>query len=145
MKCCDVYARRGDFLVNAKARTIPGFWIAWPPFTRVPRDSPELGAVVLAALDATEYDVAAPNFRTEPLPITPMLSVAGVRSWRKFVQGTELVAVDLADGQLSLTPMVNMGSKEGFGYPEPERIVRTTTVDPGAVGQLIKDLLAAPA
>lgn len=142
MKSCQVYARGNEFFVVGQARTVPGFWISWPPFTKVPQDAPELGALVLAVLDATAYNVPAPNFRTEPSPLTPVYGLAGVKSWRAFVKGAELVGIELADEQLSLTPMMNMGSREGFGYPEPERIVRTSEADPVAIGQLIKDLFA---
>ncbi|MEV6237716.1 hypothetical protein [Lentzea sp. NPDC051838] len=145
MKSCQVYARRGDLFVVPQARTADGFWISWPPFAKVPQDSPDVGALVLAALDATAHDVPTPNFRTEPMPITPVLALAGVKSWATFVKGAELVAVDLDDGRLSLSPMVNGGSREGFSYPAAERVVRTTEVDADTIGQLLKDLWTASA
>jgi hypothetical protein len=142
VKRCQVYARRGELLVVAQARVGTGLWISWPPFTKVPQDSPEIGPLVLATLDKTAYDVPAPNFRTDPAPITPVLALAGVKTWSRFVKGTELVGVELDDGQLSLVPMVNRGAAEGFDFPAPERIVLTTDLDRATVGQLIKDLFA---
>lgn len=145
MKSCQVYARRGQLFVVAQARVGNGLWISWPPFTKVPQDSPEIGPLVLATLDQTAYDIPAPNFRTDPAPITPVLQLAGVKSWGTFVKGTDLVGVELDGGQLSLLPMVNRGAREGFDYPAPEQVVRTTDLDPAAVGRLIKDLFAARA
>ncbi|PWK83751.1 hypothetical protein C8D88_110207 [Lentzea atacamensis] len=130
----------------AQARTGTGLWISWPPFTKVPLDAPaeDIGALVLSALDKTTYDVPAPNFRTDPMPITPVLALAGVKTWGAFVKGTELVGAELDDGRLSLVPMVNRGSRRGFDHPDAEQIVRAAEFDPATIGQLLKDLFGAP-
>lgn len=145
MKRCQVYARRGDLFVVAQAMVGTGLWISWPPFTRVPRDSAEVGPLVLATLEKTAYDIPAPNLRTDPAPITPIYQLAGVKSWGTFVKGAELVGVELDGGRLSLTPMVNLGSRQGFGFPDPGQVVHAEELDAATVGRLITDLLAAPA
>jgi len=46
--------------------------------------------------------------------IKPLFMAAGVRSWRTFVEGAQLVSIRRQGGSILLTPMINMGAQNGF-------------------------------
>ena len=53
---------------------------------------------------------------------SPVLEMAGVKSWAKFVMGASLVGIEMEDGTITFMPHRNEGAKEGFGRLEGQAI-----------------------
>ena len=107
--------RRGEWLfVSSSSETTAGVWISAEPCVRLPVtcSDEELGEAVGKALDGSRTGVPHPtNWNTLP---DPLLNAAGLRSWSRFSRGAVSVDVREVDGKLTLTPLKNLGPREGF-------------------------------
>jgi hypothetical protein len=68
-----------------------------------------------------------------------MLRLADVKSWKTFVKGSISLDVGLESALVTLTPMKNLGSVEGF-EPDNSRDV-AVKADAEAIGSAVRALL----
>ena len=118
------YRRSGKWYFHAENKTTDGVWIASPPFLHSDGDSFHLGSCAKCALAHSAEGVVHP---TEWKHIfTPMLDLAGVKSWNIFARGAELVGIEMEGHTIKLTPHRNLGPKEGFD-PVADLAIRLRT------------------
>ncbi|GAA4561503.1 hypothetical protein [Planotetraspora kaengkrachanensis] len=131
-----VYQRGSVVLVSALARTVTGLLIETDPRSRFdePVITNDLGLSVTAALAAFKLDMPHPDWKADDLPNKPLQKLAGVRSWRAFVQGTRCIGVHQdPDGTVIIQPYKNEGARQGFSpLDELEPFIAPTTDALGA-------------
>lgn len=126
------------------SRTEAGFWVAAQPCLALAADvSPaEVGTAVATALSASGGGL--PNPRPGgPLPIQPLVELAGVKSWPAFAKGVRLVAVRLEGADVSVEPKENRGGREGFVAIPDVAIASAPVGDVEQIGRAVLAGLAA--
>lgn len=114
MKYAAVYHRDHFFFLHSEAVTIVGLQIASEPSFKVElNDNEELKNALLACLDGSISEVPHPKDFSNLFE--PISKLSGKKSWGAFAKGARLVEVRQdANGEITLTPMRNLGPKEGF-------------------------------
>jgi hypothetical protein len=97
-----------------------------------------VGTAVAAALNASGSGVDNPP-PTGPLPIQPLLEVAGVKSWATFVRGAQMVVVRLDDVEVFVEPNENRGGREGFVVRPDMEVFSAPVGDAEQVGKAVLD------
>lgn len=136
MKRISVYLRNGGLFVHPQAHTRNGLWILEKPvFTLVAgATESEKESLCLRALSLSRRDVRDPE-PSENIS-TPLLEVAGVRSWRTFMKGVKLCEVEETGSEFVFLPYKTVGS--GF-EPINDRQVRISAVN-GEQGRFAAEL-----
>jgi hypothetical protein len=139
-RICEVHRRGTVILVTAMSRTVDGFWVVTPPHRRLDASSSagEVGEAVAEALAGSQDGVPNPPVRGGPLPIQPLLDLAGVKSWSTFVKGTVLARVEQERRSITITPLRNLGARDGFAELDDPLTLR-----PGDTVELGSQVLAA--
>lgn len=92
-----------------------GLWMSHSPYVSLPAETPyrQLADAVRVALSqsGTIPDI---NFRDTPVPPSPVLEAAGVKSWSTFHKGAKLISLSADSERITLTPNRNEGPREGF-------------------------------
>lgn len=140
MKACGVYERGGKLLVQASSRTDQGVWILDGDVFELASDADEeaLGQVVSTALQQSS---------TVPHPtqwgglMKPLLTKAGVKSWRTFVRGTRCVRVKSERGGWTALPYRNLGPSEGFEEILGVEIAVSPNGSAAALGRAVREAL----
>jgi hypothetical protein len=123
MRAALVYERGEHVYVTSESQTLDEFWIASPPFIvreSADLDDEELARLVLAALAESEQRVPTPPAATNPL--SPVLRLAGVKSFAEFMRGAKAVRASAVDLEIEITPMRNAGARGGFELLEKKSI-----------------------
>lgn len=130
-KLVSVYQRKGQLVLCPSNLTTEELWITGGPARRLDVDSAihEKGAVVRQSLSDSRNGVPHPT--QSGGMFDPVLKLAGVRSWKTFVNGTRLVAVTEEEGQITVVPTRNGGAREGFFDLGP----KTVTLGSGATDE----------
>jgi len=127
MRAAVVYARGEQVYVTSESQTLDEFWIASPPVTAhaaADLGDEELARLVLTALAESELRVPTPSIATNPL--SPVLRLAGVKSFAEFMRGARAVRVVVVDDEIEITPMRNGGARGGFEFLE-DKSIRTSS------------------
>ena len=129
-----IYQRKNRLFAWPSSKTVQGLWInSGPAISLAADEKPEnIGVVVDAALDQSESGVAHPTAWVGG--IEPLLSEAGVKTYKTFVNGTLSVSVEREGQSISFVPTANLGHQQGFapiadkkvtlGQPTTEEIGR---------------------
>jgi hypothetical protein len=142
MKSASVYRRADGWYLSAMSRSTVGLWMATSPFGRLSTEErlTVVGEAVLRALQASQQDLAHPT-RFDQV-FEPMLALAGVTSWAKFMRGASNVSVDDDGEWLNLEPSRNQGPRDGY-TPLLERTFRIAhDSTPEAIGQAVQQAIA---
>jgi len=71
--------------------------------------------------------------------VTPLLELAGVKSWTAFVQSSSCVELALDGDTVTLTPARNLGAADGFEADTAR--ISTAKANPEALGRAIRPVL----
>lgn len=137
-----VYLRSGSFYIGPLSETTAGAWIPVEPCMRlrVSCTDAELGEAVVAALPWSRKQVPHPT-DWKNLP-DPLLDAAKLRSWATFSKGALSVDVQESDGQLTLTPLKNLGPREGFVGADAGELVVSTREGATEIGRELRRAFA---
>lgn len=110
-----IYVINGRLVVGGNAKTTTGLRLNVDPIT-LPGDAsaPEIGAVVLGRLEQSEVVLPHPAQTEWKGFFDPFLRAGGVRSFKAFMAGAQLIEVDQDGTGFTLTPTRNLGPKDGF-------------------------------
>lgn len=135
MKMATAYERKNNIFLHADSKTATGLWVAAPPYLKVSSqdDCSRLGEAVLEVLNASREGIPHPS-SWDGL-FDPMLSLAGVDSWRAFAEGANCIAIELEDHRLTFVPYRNLGAKNGFEPITEDSICLPTNAASHEVGQ----------
>jgi hypothetical protein len=104
VRLAHIYARRGQAVMHADARTLAGFWIAWPPLVTASLSVPaDVGQGVREVLAESREGVPTPS-RDEKVGIS-LLAIAGVKSWRALTKSSLGLMLELSDTELIIKGM----------------------------------------
>jgi hypothetical protein len=122
MKSAVAYKKGDAYYLHSSSKTTAGVWIATAPFLKIETNSTPStkGGAILLALDAS-HD-AIPHPTNWAGLISPLLELAGVKSWATFMKHAKCLNVEADGERFRLIPNRNLGSKEGF-EPSPEKAV----------------------
>jgi hypothetical protein len=123
-----LYERGGQIYITPESLTLDGFWAASGTVFAV--DSTATKEIAERLLRAFELSTAgAPTPPPGKNLMKPVLALAGVSSFGRFMHGTAAVRGSLSDEGLRLTPMRNAGPKEGFQLLQDESVLIEPRVD----------------
>ena len=127
------------------SKTAAGVWIGTPPFVHIDDDvSPwELGTAVADALFASKSEVPHPTDWKGLL--APLLQVAGVKSWKTFMQGAQCVGIDNEDGRIRVISCRNRGPKKGFEEMLDTVVELPSTASMEVLGKAIEEAITRSA
>ena len=111
MRSAAVHRRRDKYLLNPYSRTTAGLWIVAPPFSALDGSSDEdqVGESVVRTMSHSQDNVPHP---TDWSSLSrPLYELAGVKSWRKFLEGCELCDVEEDDGTIEVSGWRNTGKE----------------------------------
>ncbi len=112
MQSAAAYRRSGRWYFHSESKTTDGVWIASQPFLSSDQESINVGDCAKQALAMSTEGVGHPTEWSGLF--TPMLDLAGVKSWSTFSRGAELVGIEMEGNLIKLIPHRNLGPKEGF-------------------------------
>ncbi|GAB4514706.1 MAG: hypothetical protein Tsb0020_33250 [Haliangiales bacterium] len=143
MKAARVYKRQGQLLVGTLSQTDMGLWISDAAYARLPADAQDedIAAAVDHALSCSQQQVPHPtDFRGAT---TLMLQSAGVKSWRTFIRGAQLVSIRAESGRQLMIPTVNRGPRDGFGFLEESAVTISWPAAPAQFGAALRQAFTA--
>ncbi|MGI9407061.1 MAG: hypothetical protein ACR2O4_11885 [Hyphomicrobiaceae bacterium] len=128
-----IYKRANRIIVCANAEVTDGYIIDHEPFVMMEEPVPavDLGRAVSEALDRFRTGVPAPKSTDEFLSY--FAALAGVDSYRTFMQGATHLTIEREAGMLSFMPMKNDG--ESFDSIEDETAVLAANAPNEAIGR----------
>jgi hypothetical protein len=101
----------------------------------------ELGGELLARLEKSPRVVPHPAQHEWPEQrregLTPILRLAGARSWRSFVSTASLVEVEQLNGLITISPMLPMPKPIGAFEPDTTRTEQLDAPSPTQLGGAI--------
>lgn len=144
IRSASAYHRRGAWIVGPHSQTESGLWVATPPYVQLPGTITyrELADATRVALSQSQT-IPDINPRESPMPPSPILQAAGVKSWSTFYKGAKLVAVRSDDTHLTFSPTVNEGKRNGFGWLEDAKLSIPATASLAELGEALKKAIAA--
>ena len=129
---------RQDLLIVASySKTVAGFWVmnGWFRTLSASSNNSLLGDAVLDALDRSASDVPTPP--REARPDAPILAALGIKTTRKYEQGTKSVGVKSAAGEIEIKPTENRG-RDGF-VEISDIVLQVPGRDPDHVGRVVRE------
>ena len=116
MKATVAYKKGDAYYLHSSSKTTAGVWIATAPFLKIEMNStPSTKGEAVLQVDAS-HDVIPHPTNWAGL-ISPLLELAGVKSWATFMKHAKCLNVEADGERLRLIPNRNLGSKEGFSSP----------------------------
>jgi hypothetical protein len=140
MKSAKAYRRDGKWYIHSDCQTTAGVWIASAPYLASDNDPSALGGAILRALEASAIGVPHPTDWGNIF--SPVLDLAGVKSWATFVKGASLVGIEANGPKIVLTPHHNQGPKEGFDPLENQHIQIPAEASVSDLGQAALNVFA---
>jgi hypothetical protein len=142
MKSAAVFSRNGVLYFHSQSRTTAGVWIATSPFLRIePDGSPaRKGEAAVEALRASQDGVPHPTNWNGLL--TPLLELAGVKSWSTFMKGAKSLGLEVEGDGLKMVPTRNLGPKEGFEAVPEQTVEIPFSSSPDQVGMALDEAMA---
>ena len=142
MKSATVYKRGNALYFQSSSKTTAGVWIATAPFFKIEIDvtSSAKGEAILQALHASQEGVPHPTNWAGIL--TPLLELAGVKSWATFMKNATYVGLKSDGTQLKLIPYRNLGSKDGFEPVPTEAVDLSCQATPEQIGIALEKLMS---
>src|ERR1019366_4670553 len=108
MKRAIAYQRRGQLFLHASSKTKAGVWILSPPvLTCSMEDTSRLAGCVAETLSGSNEGVPHPS--SWKGLFDPVLRLAGVKSWKIFVNSAKCVEIELDAERVSFIPTKNLG------------------------------------
>ncbi len=141
MRSAKAYRRSGKWIFHSDCQTTAGVWIASPPFLSSGEIPGELGACVSQTLNGSMEGVPHPTEWGKLF--SPVLELAGVKTWPTFVKGALLVGIEMEGDAITLTPHCNEGPKEGFDPLESQAVTLAASATPGEIGEALLKAAAA--
>lgn len=140
MKRAIIYKRRDRFIMHSLSRTVDGIWIFSPPYLSLNENclSADLETAIRTVLSDSKSSVPSPPNST--VDLTPLLSIAGVKSWAAFTRGVSSIDIAASDKRITFTPMRNLGASEGFEQ-DPAGKVELDECSP-ELAQRVRELFA---
>ncbi|MGO9118083.1 MAG: contact-dependent growth inhibition system immunity protein [Desulfomonilaceae bacterium] len=114
MKSAAAYKRGQKIYLDPESRTTAGVWIGTGPVIVLEEsESPSrkgncLREVLRHSQEGVPHPTNWDHFDS------PLLDLAGVKSWSKFAKSTLCCSVHLEGDQLELVPSKNLGAKGGY-------------------------------
>ncbi|WP_428262367.1 hypothetical protein [Haliangium sp.] len=142
MKSANLDRRKQQWIIATCSQTTDGVWLHDGEYTVLPAESaPATVAEALqAALARTRIGIPHPQDWTGH--VKPLLDAAGVKTWSAYVRDTRAISVEQADDDIVLTPTVNRGAREGFGFLSEQAIHVPSTATHAEIGAAIEKALA---
>ncbi len=141
MKVAMIDNRKGKWLVGSYSQTVDGVWIHQGEYEvlSTETDVAVVAEAILSALGRSRVGVPHPQDWSGHT--RPLLEAAGVPSWRAYVNGTKSISITQEGDSISLTPMINKGAREGFGFQNERTVVVPATAAPDELGDELGDAL----
>src|SRR5262245_9296973 len=141
MQRATVYQRDSAILVHTSSETVDGIWILTEPCIRLPIgcSDRELGDALSSAFEESKESLPPPT--QWKMIVAPLLTAAGVRSWKAFARGAVCVHAEYESRYLSLIPTINLGvtgANRGFVEASDAATRVAMPPDAAAVGVLIR-------
>lgn len=141
MKRVSVYCRNNGWYISSMSQTTAGVWIGTPPHLKIlSDDSADLGSAVVTALEASRQSVAHP-IKWDKTLFDPMLSLAGVASWKEFVTSAARVAVAVDQEMIAIEPFENSGPNDGYTPLPHKNLQLPMDSTPEAIGEAVKQAI----
>ena len=139
-KSATVYMRRQQFLIHALSRTTDGVWLLSEPCSAlaIECDDRGLGSAIRRALDGSLAEVPHPSSWNHVFE--PMLSLAGVTTWKAFATGAACIQIETDGNHVVLIPQTSRGPKEGF-EPDLARAATLESASAEELGRIARQLL----
>ncbi len=113
VKRTSVDKRKDGWYLHSCSKTTAGWWLTTAPYIRLPADARplEVGNAVLRGLEASRHNIPGPT-RWDGI-IEPMLELAGVKSWGKFMKDSLSISIGDDGEWLTFEPTKNQGPRRG--------------------------------
>jgi len=136
-----VERRDGAFFLASYSKTVPGFWVMNGWVCRLEDGAPDetLGVAVDRGLESSKTDVEAPPRNVNSA--TPLLELAGVRSFAAYMQGALSVGITREGETVTIEPTRNEGPRGGF-TSLPDRVQVMQQPSRGDLGKAIREAFA---
>lgn len=121
-----IYSSHGAVVVGSIVRTTAGVGLECDPVRLEDGAAPDqIATVIRRALAGPSRVIAHPAAREWKGLFEPFQRAAGVRSYKAFVTGAVRIEIEAVNGDLAITPNLNLGARDGF-----ERLAEKTVVVP---------------
>jgi hypothetical protein len=114
MLSATVFKLRDVLYLHSESKTTDGVWIASGPFLKITNSKSVLGEAALTVLQASKTSIPHPKPEEWGGIIAPVLQLAGVKSWSKFVKDASSADLKVEGDRLKIIPNRNLGHKDGF-------------------------------
>jgi hypothetical protein len=146
IKSAVAYRTNGTVVIGSAVRTTMGVALEVEPAVLGASPTEESTARALShALAQSDRVVPHPAQQQWKGLFQPFLEATGVQNLKAFMAGAQQVSIDASAGQLRLTPMRNLGSKEGFEELLDQAVLLPSDDWSSAAATLLRMLEARPA
>lgn len=138
MKSASIYLKDGVIRIISKAKTLEGAIMEEKPVFFLQETDPfeAIGQKTLEALSLFGKVIPYPKnqeaWKARQLEWCKSMKI---KSWRTFAKGTKSLDIEMDNNNIIITPLKNMGSKEGFDWLENKS--RPAPTDPEKLGRAI--------
>jgi len=114
-KRASAHLRKSTLYFNPLSQTVLSAWIGKPPYLKVGimESDNEINVMVLAVLEESTEGIPYP--KTFDGLFEPILTLAGVKSYRTFMKGASCCELAEENGVITITPTRNQGAN-GFTH-----------------------------
>jgi hypothetical protein len=142
MKRAAAYKREMKIYFHSDSKTTAGVWIATAPFVALEESDlpPRKGNCLREVLGHSQEGVPHP---TRWDLFDPMLKLAGVKSWSKFVKSTASCSVELEGDQFQFIPYKNLGPSKGYVQIQDRKMVISADASDKELGILLEKAFEA--
>ena len=116
MKSASAFKRGDSWFFHADCKTTDGVWIETSPRIKhnVNVTSDVLGQAVIEVLNGSKEGVSHPPLAELDEESTPLMELAGVKTWAAFARRASSVVISADDDWLTIEPWENAGTRMGF-------------------------------
>jgi hypothetical protein len=116
MKNASAFKRDDGWYFHADCKTTDGLWIESSPRIKhsVDATSSVLGQAVIEVLSGSKEGVPRPPLAELHEEFTPLMELAGVKTWAAFARRASSVVISADNEWLTFEPWENAGTKMGF-------------------------------
>lgn len=114
-KRASVHLRKNILYFSSSSQTVLSAWIGSPPYIKADFSEKDdnINKIVLDVLNASKQGVPYP--KTFNGLFEPVLTLAGVKSYRTFMKGAFCCELEEENGMVTITPTQNEGGN-GFSH-----------------------------
>jgi len=132
------YKKTDGLYLHSSSQTTDGVWIASHPFRKLEANSTAaaMGEAVIQVIEASTSPVEHPTSWGDLF--TPMLELAGAKSWRAFKKDAKCCGLEMEGEQLRITPQRSLGPNQGFEPILQETVEIPFAASPDQIGAALE-------